>query len=109
MPDSTLPEHTQEPVTVVPDAIRKSGSTVRVHGYVCSTKARHRTNVAFVGTMQENYGMPEEHIIGHIEMDKFTGRIDEANIRYCRFDDLKGVVGFSNILLAYINKRLGVK
>lgn len=86
----------------VPKILPKGDSIIEIFGYVISGSAKKYWNVSFVGTMVEHDGKQREYIIGHLEIDKLTGQIDEANIRYSRFRNIQKIAKFVNILVELI-------
>lgn len=100
----SLQEYAGQPPFKLPRVLKKGPSRVRVAGYIWSGKARKWFNVSFVGKMTENGGMKEEYVIGQVEINKETNRIDEGNIRYSRFDRIQDVAKFSNLVTDFIKK-----
>lgn len=82
------------PKLVVPEVIFKDQSSVRILGYVVSDSAKKYWNVSFVGVMAARDGMPEEYVIGQLELDKVSMSYDQGNVRYSRFKDKRGLAMF---------------
>ena len=82
----------------VPEYLYKGNSVIKVVGFVYSSLARKYWDVAFYGILEARGGMSEEYVIGHLEIEKASGRLDECNIRYTRFRDKRYILMFKSIL-----------